>query len=125
MVHEILPETDLYLLPTCAEAFGFAILEAMAFGIPMITTNHFAIPEIIQNGEFGLMIDIASNEPQRMFRGYRVDSLPVEFNESVSRGLLERLLFLLESSNERERLASNTRRVVCERFSFEIRFPGC
>jgi len=123
MVQEILPETDLYLLPTYAEAFGFAILEAMAFGIPVITTNHFAIPEIMQDGESGLMIDIARYETQKMFRGYRVDSLPVEFHEYVSRELLERLLFLLESSTERERLASNAMRVVRERFSFETRNP--
>jgi len=123
LIDVILPETDLYLLPTYAEAFGFAILEAMAFGIPVITTNHFAIPEIMKDGESGLMIDIERYETQKMFRGYRVDNLPVKFHEYVSRELLERLLFLLGSSTERERLASNGKRAVRERFSFETRNP--
>lgn len=121
LIGVILPETDLYLLPTYAEAFGFAILEAMAFGIPVITTNHFAIPEIMKDGESGLMIDIEQFETQKLFRGYRVDRLPREFHEYVSRELLDRLLFLIESSSERERLARNGIDVTRERFSFEIR----
>jgi glycosyltransferase involved in cell wall biosynthesis len=121
LIDVILPETDVYLLPTYTEAFGFAILEAMAFGIPVITTNHFAIPEIMQDGESGLMIDIERYETQRMFRGYRVDSLPEEFHDYVSRQLLERLLFLIESPGERDRLARNGIEVVRERFSFETR----
>src|SRR5690606_14442564 len=47
MLNQVLPNTDIYLLPTYDEAFGFAILEAMAYGIPVIASNVFAIPEII------------------------------------------------------------------------------
>ena len=121
LVSDVLPETDLYLLPTYAEAFGFAILEAMAFGIPVITTNHFAIPEMIEDGESGLMIDIERYALQKMFRGYRVDRLPAEFHEYVSDELLERLLYLIESPVDRQRLAKNGREVVRNRFSFETR----
>jgi glycosyltransferase involved in cell wall biosynthesis len=121
LVQEVLPETDLYLLPTYNEAFGFAILEAMAFGVPVITTNHFAIPEIIRDRESGLMIDIERFQTQKMFRGYRVDRLPRVFHDYVSTELLDRLLFMIESPGERERLARNGIEVVRERFSFETR----
>jgi glycosyltransferase involved in cell wall biosynthesis len=121
LIDVILPETDLYLLPTYTEAFGFAILEAMAFGIPVITTNDFAIPEMMKDGESGLMIDIEPYETQKMFRGYRVDSIPKDFHDYVSRELLERLLFLIESPRDRSRLARNGIEVVRERFSFATR----
>ena len=123
LVNEVLPETDIYLLPTYAEAFGFAILEAMAFKIPVITTNHFAIPEIIQDGESGLMIDIRKYQTQKMFRGYRVDRLPQEFHQFVTNELLQRLLFLLDSSTQRERLAGNAEQVIEKKFSFGVRNP--
>ncbi len=53
----LLPDTDIFLIPTYVETFGFAILEAMAQGLPVIATNHFAIPEIISDGTEGFLID--------------------------------------------------------------------
>ncbi|MFT4803964.1 MAG: glycosyltransferase involved in cell wall biosynthesis [Psychroserpens sp.] len=44
MLEQVLPETDVFVSPTYEEAFGFALLEASAYGIPVISTNHYAIP---------------------------------------------------------------------------------
>ena len=39
------------------EAIPGAIVEAMATGLPVISTHHAGIPYVIQNGETGLLID--------------------------------------------------------------------
>jgi glycosyltransferase involved in cell wall biosynthesis len=49
-------EADMFVLPTRGDAFGLAILEAMAAGLPIITTNISAIPEIVTDGKNGLLI---------------------------------------------------------------------
>ncbi|NHN66006.1 glycosyltransferase family 4 protein [Haloarcula sp. JP-Z28] len=45
----------LYANPTRHEAFGLTNLEAMAAGLPVITSNKFAVPEVV--GDAALLID--------------------------------------------------------------------
>lgn len=47
---------DVLVLPsTCDEAFGIALIEAMAMGKPVVGTTVGGIPEIITHGETGLL----------------------------------------------------------------------
>ena len=47
---------DIFVLPSLAEPFGLVILEAMALGRPVIATDAGGPPEIIENGETGLLV---------------------------------------------------------------------
>lgn len=49
---------DVFVLPSTNEGFGVPLIEAGACGIPSITTNFTAMPELINNGEFGWLIDV-------------------------------------------------------------------
>ena len=46
---------DALVLPSLHEGFGLPIVEAMACGVPAITSNVFSPPEIVANG--GLIVD--------------------------------------------------------------------
>lgn len=45
----------LLVLPSFHEGFGLPVLEAMALGIPVLTSNRGALPEVV--GDAGLMVD--------------------------------------------------------------------
>ena len=52
-------EADIFCLPTFeTEAMPITIIEAMMFGLPVITTNWRAIPDIIQDGADGMLIPV-------------------------------------------------------------------
>ena len=121
LVTEILPRTDIYLLPTYAETFGMAILEAMAFAIPVIATNHFAIPEMLDDETSGLLIDTRAWDTERLFQGYVVNTIPATFREFVTEELFARLTRLIESEPLRRRLGSAALATARGRFSFEAR----
>lgn len=53
----LLAETDLLVLPSYAENLPMVILEAFAHGIPVITTPVGAIPEVVEPGRNGLLVD--------------------------------------------------------------------
>jgi N-acetyl-alpha-D-glucosaminyl L-malate synthase BshA len=57
-MEEILAVADLFLLPSEYESFGLAALEAMAAGVPVISSNVGGLPEIIVNGENGYMSEV-------------------------------------------------------------------
>src|SRR5262249_46087044 len=49
-------DADLFVLPTCDEAFGMVFQEAAAAGLPAIGTRINAIPELIDDQRSGLLV---------------------------------------------------------------------
>ena len=47
---------DIFILPSFKETFGIVFLEAMHYGLPIITTNVSAIPELVEEGKNGLLV---------------------------------------------------------------------
>jgi glycosyltransferase involved in cell wall biosynthesis len=48
---------DVFALPSFVEGLPIALLEAMALGLPSISTNVYAIPEALRNNETGILIE--------------------------------------------------------------------
>lgn len=59
---EILSISDLFLLPSQYESFGLAALEAMACGVPVISTNAGGLPEINVQGVTGYLSKVGDVE---------------------------------------------------------------
>ena len=57
-MEDILAIADLFLLPSEYESFGLAALEAMAAGVPVVSTNAGGLKEINIDGETGYMGNI-------------------------------------------------------------------
>jgi N-acetyl-alpha-D-glucosaminyl L-malate synthase BshA len=54
-IEEILAVSDLFILPSEYESFGLAALEAMAAGVPLISSDAGGLPEINIQGKTGFM----------------------------------------------------------------------
>ncbi len=61
-INEILCFSDLFLLPSQTESFGLAALEAMAVGVPVISTNAGGLPEVNRDGYSGYMGNVGDVE---------------------------------------------------------------
>jgi glycosyltransferase involved in cell wall biosynthesis len=56
-VPDYLQASDLFVFPTENEAFGISLIEAMACGMPAISTNIGGVKDIIENGVNGVLIN--------------------------------------------------------------------
>lgn len=54
----VLEISDLFLLPSETESFGLAALEAMAVGVPVISSNTGGIPEVNVHGVTGFLSNV-------------------------------------------------------------------
>ncbi len=62
MLKEYLPNAGLFILNTAFESFSFAVAEAMNAGLPVIATNIGSIPELIESGKEGILIEPNNKE---------------------------------------------------------------
>ena len=87
---------DIFVLPSLAEGDPLVTLEAMASGKPVIGTRVGGIPNQIRDGWNGFLIE-PGDEQQ----------------------LAERIVYLLDNPEERERMALNSRRCAEEEFDWK------
>lgn len=59
-IDQILSYSDLFLLPSETESFGLAALEAMAWSVPVISSNSGGLPEVNFDGVSGYLSDVGN-----------------------------------------------------------------
>ncbi|MCO6496706.1 MAG: glycosyltransferase family 4 protein [Chitinophagaceae bacterium] len=55
--HKILHHSDILVLPTYSDCFPLVLLEGMQHGLPLISTNEGGIPDIIEDGVTGFIVE--------------------------------------------------------------------
>lgn len=88
-INKLYNATDIFCLPSHWEGIANAVVEAMSCGLPVITTNVCGHPELITNGQNGILIP--PREPDMLY------------NE---------LLKLVSSEARRKELGSNARNFI-------------
>jgi N-acetyl-alpha-D-glucosaminyl L-malate synthase BshA len=66
---DLLSRADVFLLPSETESFGLAALEALASGVPVVASAVGGLPEVVRDGETGLLVPPA--DPEALARAVR------------------------------------------------------
>lgn len=65
VVRDSLGNADIFVLPSFAEGIPVALMEAMAMKIPVISTKINGIPELIEHGKNGFLVEASNEESLR------------------------------------------------------------
>jgi len=49
-------QCDIFLYPTLCDSFGYSLIDALVTGLPIVSTNMFAAPEVVEGGKTGLLL---------------------------------------------------------------------
>ncbi|MBW4630301.1 MAG: glycosyltransferase family 4 protein [Brasilonema octagenarum HA4186-MV1] len=94
---QIYNAADMLIAPSLHEGFGITLLEAMACGIPVITSKVSAMPEVV--GEAGVLVD--PNDYQAIADAVcHLHNHPDYYQELVNKGLARAKLFTWEKAGE-------------------------
>jgi glycosyltransferase involved in cell wall biosynthesis len=63
-IPELLNALDIFVLPSLSEGLPMSVLEAMGCGLPVVATRVGGIPEVVVDGQTGLLI--ASEDAQQL-----------------------------------------------------------
>jgi glycosyltransferase involved in cell wall biosynthesis len=78
---------DIFVLPSLREGFPNVLLEAMAVGLPIICTNVDGLPEIVNNGQNGFLVD--PENPEQISKNLEVLLDNKEIYDNISKFNIE------------------------------------
>jgi glycosyltransferase involved in cell wall biosynthesis len=92
----IIRTSDIFVMPSFSESFGVAAAEASSYGLPVIASDVGGVPEIVRDGETGILIQPGDEA-----------------------GLAEAIRRLAKDEKLRRSMGEAGRRLVAEKYDFE------
>jgi len=111
---------DIFLYPTFADTFGYSLLDAMIARLPIVASDNFAIPEIVEDGKNGYIIKFPfsfSNE------GTKIDNKRlIKTNKKVVEEIAKKCSKLIKNKRLRRKMGNYGYKLVSKRkFSIKER----
>lgn len=118
------PEADIYVMPSSIDAFGFVFLEAMNYGLPILASNCFAMPEIVENGKGGFLIEPEfsqfdqqpdlSKDYLNLFDHTKYFEYYHKTRKTEVPQIIEKLSILIEDSQLRRKMSKYNRKLITD-----------
>ncbi|MCK9568367.1 glycosyltransferase family 4 protein [Candidatus Pacearchaeota archaeon] len=102
---ELYEEADIMIYPGYTDTFGFAFLEAMSFGIPIVTVDGFARKELIEEGKTGFVI-------KRPDISWKKSTIFISGKERVIQGLMNKVEIIIQDKKLREKMSQNCIEII-------------
>ncbi len=99
---------DLYILPTKEDTFGMAILDSLSCGTPVVATDQFAIPELVDDKVDGLLMRVPSSLLSKVVIPSKADMDSVtkpNFNKVLYAELAKTLTYCVANRAELAKMA--------------------
>ena len=110
---EIFGDCDLYVQPTTVDSFGVSILEAMSTGLPIVCTDDFTLPELVQDGYNGFLVKSPVNWYPHFSKGTgEYTKKAEEDHPETVKELVEKISILIEDSKLRKKMGQNSFKIV-------------
>jgi len=95
--YRLLSDADIFVFPTHSEGCGLVVLEAMAYGLPVITTTVGALEEMLKDGINCFLVQ------------------PSDY-----KSLAKKILVLINNSELRKQMGENNRKLVKEKYNPDV-----
>ena len=118
LLEKFFAKADIFVYPTYFDIFGLGVLDALAVGIPVVTTDTFALPEIVENNKNGLLIKSPIKWHDETFLwNPKVGS--EKDKKFIVNSLVEKISLLIENSSLRKRMGGEGK-ILVEKGKFSI-----
>lgn len=98
---KVFKEASIFCLPSYAEGFPMAVLDAWAYGLPVITTPVGGIPDIAENGKNALLFNPGDIETLAKQMKYMIDNDMCRKNIEKASIILSQTIFNVNTINQK------------------------
>jgi glycosyltransferase involved in cell wall biosynthesis len=104
--------SDIFVLPSRAEAFGIAAVEASASGLPVIATSSGGLSDIVVDGETGFLIPVGDVNSLAQHLKILVEN--VDLRQKMGQAACQRAHSRFDAQKNAARLAQILREIASE-----------
>ena len=112
-------DSDIFVLPSYQDSFGMVYLEALSCGLPVVATDMFAVPELVEDGVNGFLVESPIKyfnddyTPNDKYFGKNIEGLCASkaFPE-VTEKLVEHISLLIEDEALRKKMGERSHALV-------------
>lgn len=122
-VHALMRSHDVLIFPTLDESLGWVAVEAALAGMPVISTDIFALPELVRHGETGILIPLDKNEARRWsglwLSGAAFDAALARAFATLRQGIVGALLGFVSRPDDARAMGEAARRHMTMLYDFD------
>ncbi|MFH1308569.1 MAG: glycosyltransferase family 4 protein [Patescibacteria group bacterium] len=111
LLKKVYANADIFLYPSLCDSFGASLLDAMCADLPIVSTNLYAIPEIVTTN--GIIVKIPGYRLEAGFiQEYLIDKFSREDEENFVKDLANALEKLIKNKKLRENMSKESKRLT-------------
>lgn len=114
LFNKIYPKTDILVYPGYSDSYGFLFIEALAYGLPLVTVDGIARKELVLNGKTGLIC----KKPEIK---WKKSGLIIKNRKKLISDLIKNTKKLIKNKHLRKKMSTTARKVAIEKYSIEKR----
>ncbi len=116
---EMYLNSDIFVLPTTVDNYGVVFLEALSAGLPLVGTKSFTVPELIEDGKNGFIVDIDYSWEDYLSKGEKKGFNEEQYEKDIKKEhpetitqLVEKISKLVENKSLREKMGKESRKMI-------------
>ncbi len=114
---EIYPKSDIFVYPGYSDSFGFAMIESMSYGIPVITVDGYSKEEIVKDMKTGLLI-----KSEGKISTQEIKKRDKNLDKKLIKDLIKKTLYLIKNEKLRKKMSNEClKEIKSGRFSIKNR----
>ena len=111
---DIYPKSDIFVYPSYTDTFGFGLIEALSFGMPIVTDDSHSRKELVTNGVTGFNIHRPDDWKDEQLKKLEITDLLDEFEKKTEE--------LIKNKKLRNRMSKNALKEIKDgKFSIKQR----
>lgn len=118
---EMYLNSDIFVLPTTSDNYGVVFLEAMSAGMPIVGSKSFTVPELIEDGKNGFIVNNPYTWENYLLEGKKKGLKEKDYLKDIQKEhpeiineLVEKISILIENPSLRLKMGEESRRIIEE-----------
>ena len=105
-------QSDALIYTTLCDSFGYSLIDGLVAGLPIITTNLFNSPDVVEHNKNGIVIPIPGYKPKEYIQEYPLEKFDATAKKKFIKSLESAMETIIKNKPLREKMGRNSLELI-------------